>query len=166
MYQGRWWEGLEGELNWDKGKKRAGGAVEAPSPPPPPQLNVVIYLPGSGCLRFRAKCVSCRGMYRVSARGGLRGAGGEALLPTPSGQRKARCSSQPTSRQMMLAFLKYGVTSRKNLTGKTKSRETFLLVNMFNCLSGEKILLLFMWVSCSLFVALLPNSTQPPFQIP
>lgn len=53
----------------------------------------------------------------MSARGGLRGAaaGGEDA-PGPSGHRKARCSSQPTS-EMMLAFRKYGVTSRRNLTG-------------------------------------------------
>lgn len=58
----------------------------------------------------------------MSARGGLCGAGGEALLPGPSGQRKARCSSQPTSKQIMLAFLKYGVTSRKNFTAESKER--------------------------------------------
>lgn len=65
----------------------------------------------------------------MSVRGGLRGgAGGEALLPGPSGQRKARCSSQPTSRQIMLAFLKYGVTSRKNFTAKSnKARKCYLV---------------------------------------
>lgn len=54
-------------------------------------------------------------MYRVSARGGLRGAGGEADAPGPIGHRKARCNSQPTS-DMMLALRKYGVTSRRNFT--------------------------------------------------
>lgn len=64
----------------------------------------------------------------MSARGGLRGAGGEALLPPgPRGHRKGRCSSHPTSRQMMLAFLKYGVTSRKNFTVESKEHEMFVV---------------------------------------
>lgn len=65
----------------------------------------------------------------MSARGGLRGAGGEALLPPgPRGHRKGRCSSHPTSRQMMLAFLKYGVTSRKNFTVESKQEHERLVV--------------------------------------
>jgi len=56
-------------------------------------------------LRFLARCVSCSGIYRVSARGVVFGAGGEVGTPGPSGQRKARWSSQPTS-EMMLAFRK------------------------------------------------------------
>lgn len=60
-------------------------------------------------------------MYRVSARGGLRGAGGEADAPGPIGHRKARCNSHPTS-DMMLALRKYGVTSRRNFTVIRKKR--------------------------------------------
>lgn len=104
-------------------------------------------LPGSWYFRFRARCVSCNGMYRVSALGGLRGADGGVidvelciplappLVPIPLvgggdtiavefiGHKNARCSSHPTS-DMMLAFRKYGVTSRKNFTAtKRKPNE-------------------------------------------
>lgn len=43
------------------------------------------------------------------------GAGGDADTPGPNGHKNARCNSQPTS-DIMLAFRKYGVTSRKNFT--------------------------------------------------
>lgn len=94
--------------------------------------NFVWNVPWSWYLRFRAKCVNCNGMYRVSARGGLFGADGGDMdfddvlsMVEPfgliivdvddNGHKKARCNSHPTS-DIMLAFLKYGVTSRKNLT--------------------------------------------------
>lgn len=68
----------------------------------------------------------------MSARGGLFGADGGDIVfddvliifepfgliiadAVDNGHKKARCSSQPTS-DIMLAFRKYGVTSRKNLT--------------------------------------------------
>lgn len=71
----------------------------------------------------------------MSARGGLFGADGGDIdfddvlsMFEPfgliiadaldKGHKKARCNSQPTS-DIMLAFRKYGVTSRKNLTTKT-----------------------------------------------
>lgn len=76
----------------------------------------------------------------MSARGGLFGAdGGDSdfddvlIIFEPfgliivdaddNGHKKARCSSHPTS-EIMLAFRKYGVTSRKNLT---KMRENEIL---------------------------------------
>lgn len=83
-------------------------------------------------------------MYRVSARGGLRGADGgdngaldddgkqfppiplgppiplALLLPNVfNGHKNGRCNSQPTS-DIMLALRKYGVTSRKNFTEMKK----------------------------------------------
>lgn len=51
----------------------------------------------------------------MSARGGLRGAGGDVGAPGPRGHKKALCSSHPTS-EIMLALRKYGVTSRRNFT--------------------------------------------------
>lgn len=59
----------------------------------------------------------------MSARGGLFGADGGEVVDgaeliedaIDNGQRNARCNSHPTS-DMMLAFRKYGVTSRRNFT--------------------------------------------------
>lgn len=88
-------------------------------------------------------------MYLVSARGGLRGADGGVidvelckplppLLPIPlvggdtmavefMGHRNARCSSHPTS-EMMLAFRKYGVTSRRNFTATKRNEILFYYI--------------------------------------
>lgn len=79
-------------------------------------------LPGSWYFKFLAKCVNCNGIYLVSALGGLRGAGGDDVAPGPSGHKKARCNSQPTS-DIILALRKYGVTSRRNLTEKNKKKK-------------------------------------------
>ena len=57
----------------------------------------------------------------MSALGGLRGAGGDELAPGPRGHKKALCNSHPTS-LIMLAFRKYGVTSRKNFTTKEQKK--------------------------------------------
>lgn len=80
------------------------------------------FLPGSWCFKFLAKCVSCNGIYRVSARGGLLGAGGDDDAPGPNGHKNARCNSHPTS-DIMLALRKYGVTSRRNFTEKKKNEK-------------------------------------------
>lgn len=78
-------------------------------------------------------------MYRVSALGGLFGADGgdtdfDDVLSmfepfgliivdvVDNGHKKARCNSHPTS-DIMLAFRKYGVTSRKNLTAEQRELE-------------------------------------------
>lgn len=90
--------------------------------------------PGSKYFKLRAKCVNCNGMYRVSARGGLRGAGGDAddepgVAPGPNGHKNARCNSHPTS-DIILAFRKYGVTSRKNLTEMRQKKNN---LNFLKC---------------------------------
>lgn len=85
-------------------------------------------------------------MYRVSALGGLFGADGgdidadDVLKPfgctipdvVDNGHKNARCSSHPTS-DIMLAFRKYGVTSRKNLTEIEKEKKPHsIIVSTFN----------------------------------
>lgn len=108
----------------------------------PKKTKLWKYVPGSWYLRFRAKCVSCNGIYRVSARGGLFGAdGGDTdfddvlsmfepfgliiVDAVDKGHKKARCNSHPTS-DIMLAFRKYGVTSRKNLTATTENAKKYI----------------------------------------
>lgn len=76
-------------------------------------------------------------MYLVSALGGLLSTDGgdmdvddeiktqPLLLVTDAeliGHKNARCSSQPTS-DIMLAFRKYGVTSRRNFTKREITSE-------------------------------------------
>lgn len=79
-------------------------------------LRIIQNSPGSWYFKFRAKCVNCNGIYLVSALGGLRGAGGDDVVPPgPRRQRNALCNSHPTS-DIMLALRKYGVTSRRNFT--------------------------------------------------
>lgn len=65
-------------------------------------------IPGSWYLKFLARWHSCKGRYLVSALCGKRMAGGAP-------DKKPLCNSQPTS-DIILAFRKYGVTSRRYLT--------------------------------------------------
>lgn len=85
--------------------------------------------PGSMYFRFLARCVSCNGIYLVSALGGLFGAGGDVGAPGPKGHKNARCNSHPTS-DIILAFLKYGVTSFRNFTVDCK----VLILLFFECI--------------------------------
>lgn len=80
----------------------------------------------------------------MSARGGLFGAdGGDTdfddvlsmfepfgliiVDAVDKGHKKARCNSHPTS-DIMLAFRKYGVTSRKNLTATTENAKKYIYI--------------------------------------
>lgn len=92
-------------------------------------ITYIVFLPGSWCLRFLAKCVNCNGIYLVSARGGLFGAGGDDDAPGPNGHKNALCNSQPTS-DIILAFRKYGVTSRKNLTETYKKKKNIHKIDL------------------------------------
>lgn len=65
--------------------------------------------------------------------GGGGGGGGETMAVEFIGHKNARCNSHPTS-DMMLAFRKYGVTSRKNFTATKRNETSFYFMTIFNLL--------------------------------